>query len=88
MTLLLGAFLLTALSATSTRATPAAFPSAQGGGAAAAGGRGGSVCEVTTLNDRGQSSFRDCLTRSGARTVVFRTAGIIWLKNGIYVTNP
>jgi hypothetical protein len=88
MTLLLGALLLTSLSATNTSATPAAFPSAQGGGAAAAGGRGGSVCVVTTLNDSGRNSFRDCLTRSGPRTVVFRTAGIIWLKNGIYVTNP
>ena len=67
--------------------TPA-FPGAQGGGAAAVGGRGGSVCEVTTLNDSGPNSLRDCLTRSGARTVVFRTAGIIWLKNGIYITHP
>lgn len=61
----------------------ARFPGAQGGGAAAAGGRGGAVCEVTTLNDSGQNSFRECLTRNGARTVAFRTAGIIWLKNGI-----
>jgi pectate lyase len=65
-----------------------AFPGAQGGGAAAIGGRGGSVCEVTSLNDSGENSLRDCLTRSGARTVIFRTTGIIWLKTGIYITNP
>ncbi len=88
MSLLLGALLLTSWSAISTGATPAAFPSAQGGGAAAAGGRGGFVCEVTNLDDSGPKSFRDCLTRSGPRTVVFRVAGIIWLKTGIRITEP
>jgi len=65
-----------------------AFPGAQGGGAAAIGGRGALICEVLNLNDSGQNSLRDCLTRSDARTVVFRTAGIIWLRTGIHVTNP
>ncbi|MBI3668537.1 MAG: choice-of-anchor D domain-containing protein [Acidobacteria bacterium] len=65
------------------------FPGAQGGGAGSVGGRGGIVCEVTTLGDSGSGSFRDCLTRSGPRTVVFRVAGNISLTSGgIRVTNP
>jgi pectate lyase len=64
------------------------FPGAQGGGAASKGGRGGEVCEVTTLEDSGSNSFRDCLGRKGPRTVVFRVAGRINLKTGIRVMNP
>src|SRR5262249_37437519 len=67
---------------------PPAFPGAQGGGAASKGGRGGEVCEVTTLDDAGPGSFRDCLARKGPRTVVFRVAGRINLKTGIRVMNP
>jgi pectate lyase len=65
-----------------------AFPGAQGGGAGSIGGRGGSVCEVTTLNDSGSNSLRDCLTRSGPRTVVFRVGGYIHLLSGITIGNP
>jgi pectate lyase len=84
---LLAAVLLTPCALTSRTRTPA-FPGAQGGGAASVGGRGGSVCEVTNLSDSGRNSFRDCLTRSGPRTVVFRVAGTIWLRSGIYIVAP
>jgi len=66
----------------------AAFPGAQGGGAGSVGGRGGAVCEVTNLNDSGPNSFRDCATRSGARTVVFRVGGTIQLLSQVTITNP
>lgn len=71
----------------STRSLPA-FPGAQGGGAASLGGRGGQVCEVTNLDDSGPNSVRDCFTRKGPRTVVFRVAGRINLRTGIRIMNP
>ena len=87
--LLLGGTLIAATTGKppTSKAVPA-FPGAQGGGAASVGGRGGTVCEVTTLSDSGPNSARDCLTRKGPRTVVFRLAGRINLLSGIRVTEP
>lgn len=70
-----------------TGALPA-FPSAQGGGAAAAGGRGGQVIEVTNLNDSGAGSLRDCAKASGPRTCVIRVAGVIHPAATIDIRNP
>lgn len=53
-----------------------AFPSAIGHGAAASGGRGGKIIAVATLADRRAGSLRACLQAEGARTCVFRVAGI------------
>jgi hypothetical protein len=62
---------LTSVSA-SVAALPA-FPGAEGYGTQTTGGRGGTICEVTTLNNTGFGSLRDCVEmQTGPRTVVFR----------------
>ncbi len=70
------------------RGSLAAFPGAQGGGAGSVGGRGGAVCEVTNLKDSGPNSFRDCVNRSGPRTVVFRVGGTIQLVRQVRISHP
>jgi hypothetical protein len=64
-----------------------AFPTAEGYGRLATGGRGGTVIEVTNLNDSGPGSFREAVEASGPRTVVFRVGGMIRLESNIKVKN-
>jgi pectate lyase len=66
----------------------AAFPGAQGGGAPAAGGRGGVVFEVTNLNDSGTGSLRACIDALGPRTCLFRISGLITFLSRAQVSNP
>ncbi len=61
-----------------------AFPEAEGFGANATGGRGGSVYHVTHLGDSGAGSFRDAVS-SGNRTVVFDVGGWIELASPVSV---
>ena len=63
-----------------------AFPTAEGYGRLAEGGRGGRVIEVTNLRDSGPGSLRHAVEATGPRTVVFRTSGVIELESKLLVT--
>ena len=65
-----------------------AFPTAEGFGAKAVGGRGGRVIEVTNLDDSGDGSLRSAMEAPGPRVCVFRVSGTITLKSAIRVSAP
>jgi pectate lyase len=58
-------------------ARAAAFPGAEGYGAEATGGRGGSVIHVTTIDPAGPGSLQAALSASGPRIIVFDVSGVI-----------
>jgi hypothetical protein len=66
----------------------AAFPGAMGAGAAAVGGRGGTVIEVTNLNDSGAGSLRACIQATGPRYCIFRVFGLITQKSALIISHP
>lgn len=65
------------------------FPGAEGAGANATGGRGGTVFHVTTTNDNGSSSLAGSLRQGVSvanRTIVFDVAGTIYLASDLSIT--
>ncbi|KDN36101.1 hypothetical protein RSAG8_11048, partial [Rhizoctonia solani AG-8 WAC10335] len=63
-----------------------AFPGAEGFGANATGGRGGSVYVVTNLNDSGSGSFRDAVSQPN-RIVVFAVGGLIKITDRVVISH-
>lgn len=58
-------------------ASPLAFPGAIGWAGKTAGGRGGQVIRVTTLDADGPGSFRAAAETKGPRIIVFEVGGVI-----------
>ena len=65
-----------------------AFPTAEGYGRFARGGRDGRIIEVTNLKDSGPGSYRAAVEAEGPRTIIFRVSGIIHLRSPCAVHNP
>ena len=70
----------------------AAFPGAEGGGMFTKGGRAGAVYYVNTLRDDDQGdaqlkegSLRWCLRQDGAKTILFKVGGTIWLQKRLSI---
>ena len=66
--------------------TLAAFPGAEGFGAASVGGRGGRVIKVTNLNPKGEGSLQAACETAGPRIVVFDVSGVI--KGSVAIKHP
>jgi len=83
-----GVLVTLAFSLLAASAQQLAFPTAEGFGRFAEGGRGGEVHIVTTLADSGPGSLRACAEAAGPRTCVFEVSGEIKLRDAIRIQHP
>src|SRR5215471_8413272 len=52
------------------------------------GGKGGTLCQVTNLNDSGAGSLRACADSPGAKWITFTVSGTIHLSTFLPMTYP
>ena len=62
-----------------------AFPGAEGHGRYVTGGRGGKIVHVTNLNNSGAGSFRQAVSGSAKKIVVFDVGGVIPLASDVTI---
>ena len=66
--------------------TKLAFPGAEGFGQFASGGNSNQTVHVTSLDDSGQGSFREAVSKPN-RVIVFDVGGVIRLKSNVAVSS-